>query len=98
MLFCHLKRLINMGGRLLLIAVPFLAKRPVFWIALKHTLVFSMDNNEKRLESGILKAIEFEMLYLKNKCEFYERMANEDRVRLDLFTQRFNAAKSKNIY
>ena len=42
-------------------------------------VVFKAEDNEKRLKAGILKAMEFEVLYLQNKCEFYDRMANEDK-------------------
>ena len=55
-------------------------------------VVFKYDDNAERLKAGILKAMEFEVLYLQNKCEFYDRMANEDRARMQMLTQRFEAA------
>lgn len=51
-------------------------------------VVFGYDDNIDRLKSGILKAMEFEVLYLQNKCEFYDRMANEDRARLQDLAKR----------
>ncbi len=57
-------------------------------------VVFKYDDNAERLKAGILKAMEFEVLYLQNKCEFYDRMANEDRARMQMLTQRFEAAKA----
>lgn len=58
-------------------------------------IVFKYDDDADRLKSGILKAMEFEVLYLQNKCEFYDRMANEDRARMQLLVQRFETAKAK---
>ena len=58
-------------------------------------VVFKYDDNADRLKAGILKAMEFEVLYLQNKCEFYDRMANEDKVRMQMLTERFEAAKIK---
>ena len=39
--------------------------------------------------------MEFEVLYLQNKCEFYDRMANEDKVRMQMLVERFEMAKAK---
>ena len=51
-------------------------------------IVFRMTDNEKLLKSGLILAMEFEMLYLKNKCDFYQEMALEDRERLKVLEQR----------
>ena len=58
-------------------------------------IVFKYDDNAERLKAGILKAMEFEVLYLQNKCEFYDRMANEDKVRMQMLVERFEMAKAK---
>lgn len=58
-------------------------------------VVFKYDDNTERLKAGILKAMEFEVLYLQNKCEFYDRMANEDKVRMQMLVERFEKAKAK---
>ncbi|MCI0502365.1 MAG: aldolase/citrate lyase family protein [Fusobacteria bacterium] len=58
-------------------------------------IVFKYDDNPNRLKSGILKAMEFEVLYLKNKCDFYDRMANEDRARMEMLAIRLEKAKSE---
>ena len=39
--------------------------------------------------------MEFETLYLKNKCSFYDRMANEDRNRLKMLSERLEKAESE---
>ena len=58
-------------------------------------IVFKYDDDAERLKAGILKAMEFEVLYLQNKCEFYDRMANEDKVRMQMLVERFEMAKAK---
>lgn len=60
-------------------------------------IVFKYDDNVTRLKAGILKAMEFEVLYLQNKCDFYDRMANEDRDRMKMLAKRLeskNGAKT----
>ena len=58
-------------------------------------VVFKYDNDAKRLEAAILKAMEFEVLYLKNKCDFYDRMANEDKARMQMLVERLEISKAK---
>lgn len=36
--------------------------------------------------------MEFETLYLQNKCEFYNRMAVEDQARLKMMAERLEIA------
>ena len=57
-------------------------------------VVFNASDNEEVLKAGILKAMEFETLYLKNKCEYYDRMANEDQARLKMMAERLEIAGS----
>ncbi len=56
-------------------------------------VVFKYDDNTDKLKTGILKAMEFETLYLQNKCEFYDKMANEDIVRMKMLKKRLENAK-----
>lgn len=58
-------------------------------------IVFKYDDNKERLKSGILKAMEFEVLYLQNKCDFYNKMADEDKLRMQMLLERFELAKTK---
>ena len=58
-------------------------------------IVFKYYDDEKRLKEGLLKAMEFEVLYLQNKCDFYDRMANEDKARMVMLMDRFETAKAK---
>ena len=56
-------------------------------------IIFRMTDNEKLLKSGLILAMEFEMPYLKNKCDFYQEMELEDRERLKMLEQRHSSAK-----
>ena len=41
-------------------------------------------------EKGILKAVGFELMWLKNKCNFYNLILNEDKTRLEMLEKRYN--------
>ena len=58
-------------------------------------IVFSINNEEYVLSQGLVLAMEFEILYLQYKCEFYGDMANEDLSRLKMLEDRYQIAKSK---
>jgi 4-hydroxy-2-oxoheptanedioate aldolase len=41
-------------------------------------------------EKGILKAVGFELMWLKNKRDFYGSIATEDAVRLEMLQSRYD--------
>lgn len=87
---------VGMGGGISFDAIPFLVDiSPYIDKFETRKIVFKASNNKIRLHKGILLAIEFETLYLQNKCEFYERMADEDRERIKMLTARLNAEVQK---
>lgn len=87
---------VGLGGGISFDAIPFLCQiRPYIDKFETRKVVFSATDNEKVLRNGILCAMEFETLYLQNKCEFYDRMANEDRGRLEMLSKRLEQAKSE---
>ncbi len=87
--------IVNFGGGISLEAIFFIIKMcPLINKFETRKVVFKADNNEKRLKTKILKAMEFEILYLQNKCDFYDRMANEDRARVNMLKNRFKAAEN----
>ena len=86
---------VNFGGGISFDAIPFIQKMyPSNDRFETRKVVFHSSDNEKKLKDGILKAMEFETLYLKNKCEYYDRMAIEDQERLKMMAKRLEAAGS----
>lgn len=57
-------------------------------------IVFPLFDDEKTLKNGIMLAMKFEILYLKYKCDFYGKMANEDLSRMKMLEQRYNLGKA----
>ncbi|MEW5833239.1 MAG: aldolase/citrate lyase family protein [Campylobacterota bacterium] len=51
-------------------------------------VVFSADAIRKDPEAGILKAIEFELLWLKSKRRYYSRIKAEDDQRIEMLEKR----------
>lgn len=81
--------IVGMGGGISFDAIPFLQEMyPLIDKFETRKIVFKAEKDEKKLKSGILKAMEFEVLYLENKCNFYGRMANEDKSRMEMLRQR----------
>lgn len=86
---------VNFGGGISFDAIPFIQKLyPSNDRFETRKVVFHSTDNEEKLKDGILKAMEFETLYLKNKCEYYDRMAIEDRERLKMMAERLEIAGS----
>jgi hypothetical protein len=71
------------GGGFLIDAVPFAIRMaPIADKFETRKIVYQATGDEKLLRNGILRALEFETLYLKNKSEFYDRMSKEDIARM----------------
>lgn len=89
---------VNFGGGISIDAIPFIKKMyPLNDRFETRKVVFHSTDDESELRSGILKAMEFETLYLKNKCEYYDRMAKEDKSRLKMMAERLEIAGSSLI-
>jgi len=56
-------------------------------------VVFPACKDPARIRAGLLLAMEFEMLYLKSKCDFYARMADEDFSRMEMLKARLEKIK-----
>ena len=77
------------GGGISLEAIPFITNMADFASKFEtRKVVFPISKDANKLRAGILLAMEFEMLYLKNKCAFYDRMAKEDLVRMQMLEKR----------
>lgn len=85
--------IVGMGGGISFDAIPVLQEMKSLIDKFEtRKIVFRAEDNEKKLKQGILKAMEFEILYLENKCNFYDRMAKEDRNRMEMLKERHEVA------
>lgn len=86
---------VNFGGGISFHAIPFITDLyPINDRFETRKVVFNSTDNVDKLKDGLLKAMEFETLYLKNKCEYYDRMAIEDQERLKMMIKRLEVAGS----
>lgn len=80
---------VGMGGGISVDSINFIQKMEGLIDKFEtRKIVFGYENNAEKIKKGILKAIEFESLYLQNKSDFYDRMANEDKARLKAISKR----------
>lgn len=81
----------TMGGGIAVEAIPFIKK-----LAAKKLLdrfetrkiVFTMPNNFRNTEKGIIKANIFELLWLQNKKNYYLEICHEDDKRIEMLKTR----------
>ena len=87
--------IVNFGGGLTIESVPFINKMyPLNDRFETRKVVFPATDDKEMVKKGIIKALEFETLYLKNKCEFYNRMSMEDQARLKIMAEQLEIAGS----
>ena len=54
-------------------------------------IVFSSNSiNETGIQEGLLNAVHFELLWLKNKKEYYSNIEKEDDLRIEMLNKRWN--------
>lgn len=87
---------VNFGGGISFEAIPFILKFAPYADRFEtRKVVFSIKNTEKELKAAILTAMKFEIMYLQNKCDFYDRMANEDKARVAMLQERYKCAMTE---
>jgi len=87
---------VGFGGGISFEAIPFIKRMEQYATRFEtRKIVFDLKNCKDKMEEAILCAMNFEYLYLKGKCAFYERMAKEDENRMIMLKQRIDAAEGK---
>lgn len=92
-LFEHDKKLI-IGGNISALSLPFFKRLPQNSMYKFETRKIIFDAKkaleDKHIEKGILKAVEFEIIWLKNKRDFHGIIHSEDAKRLATLENRYN--------
>lgn len=80
-----------MGGAVTAASLPFFKRLPKGSVSRYETRKIIFDSaalNDKNADKGILKAFEFEILWIKNKQNYYGRISNEDDGRIEVLETR----------
>ena len=87
---------VGIGGGVSMTAIPFFLRLKDFLDKFEtRKVVFRLIDDEQLLKRGLVLAMEFEMLYLQNKCDFYQEMETEDGERLKMLEKRYAFAKEQ---
>ena len=79
------------GGGVSAHSLPFFREMPYISRYETRKIIFDAPKNlnDSKPENGILKAVGFELMWLKNKKEFYGMIIKEDEERLKLLASRY---------
>lgn len=79
------------GGGVSAHSLPFFKKLPYLSRYETRKIIFDAQSSleDKNAPKGILKAVGFELMWLKNKREFYEMIFKEDEARLHMLEFRY---------
>jgi len=82
-----------LGGGVSADSLPFMRRLPVGCLDRYETrkVIFSCPEGlGEDADKGILKAVGFELMWLKNKRDFYGRIFEEDRARIQMLQSRYD--------
>ncbi|MBQ3310811.1 citrate lyase beta subunit [bacterium] len=84
-------KMMIIGGGVSAHSLPFFSKLPHLTKFETRKVIFDAKRalNDKNADKGILKAVGFELMWLKNKREFYEMIYNEDAQRITMLEARY---------
>ena len=79
------------GGGVSAHSLPFFKELPYLSRFETRKIIFDAESalNDKNADKGILKAVGFELMWLKNKREFYGMIFREDEARLTMLEARY---------
>lgn len=79
------------GGGVSAHSLPFFKSLPYLSRFETRKIIFDSESalNDKNADKGILKAVGFELMWLKNKREFYGMIFREDEARLTMLEARY---------
>lgn len=84
-------KLFTVGGGVSAFSIPFFKNLPKIDKFETRKIIFDAQKaiNDKNADKGILKAVGFELMWLKNKRDFYGMIHNEDNHRLEMLEARY---------
>lgn len=79
----------TIGGGISVEAIPFIERlNGVLDRFETRKIVFKMPKKFTYVKEGIMKAVEFELLWLQNKRAYYQRISEEDLTRIEMIESR----------
>ena len=85
------------GGGISALSVPFFKEQPYLTKFETRKVVFDAKTAiNNHIEEGILKAVDFELTWLKNNNENYNRQSIENKQRIEILKSRFNTITNIN--
>jgi hypothetical protein len=85
----------GIGGGISIESIPFIKRLGSNLEKFETRKVVFKNDKEFNIEKGLVLAMEFEILYLKNKQALYMHMATEDVSRIAMMEKRFEIMKSQ---
>lgn len=86
-------KVVVVGGGVSVHSLPFFRSFPMGHLDRYETrkVVFQCPGALDNPEAAFLRAVEFELMWLKNKKNYYTQISREDDVRLEMMEKRYNS-------
>lgn len=85
----------NFGGNIGVESIPFIQRMSDVADRFEtRKVIVSMTNDADKLRNAIGKALNFELMYLLNKQNYYERLSREDELRIERMKKQVSIALS----
>lgn len=82
------------GGNVSALSLEFFKKIPCLFRFETRKVIFGSEVLNKNPLKSLQKALEFELMWQRNKLEFHEMMLNKDKIRLKLLEERYEKLKN----